>query len=70
MIVLIPLGGLGTRFSNSGYNLPKPLINVMGKQIIFWLLDNLNLVNIKHIIIHCVRVFACFFKNIVVECYS
>ena len=43
MIILIPLGGLGTRFSNSGYNLPKPLINVMGKPIIFWLLDSLNI---------------------------
>ena len=43
MIVLIPLGGLGTRFSNSGYNLPKPLINVMGKPIIFWLLDSLKI---------------------------
>ena len=43
MIILIPLGGLGTRFSNLGYNLPKPLINVMGKPIIFWLIDNLNI---------------------------
>ena len=43
MIILIPLGGLGTRFSNSGYNLPKPLVNVMGKPIIFWLLDSLNI---------------------------
>ena len=43
MIILIPLGGLGTRFSKAGYNLPKPLINVMGKPIIFWLIDNLNI---------------------------
>ena len=43
MIILIPLGGLGTRFSKLGYNLPKPLINVMGKPIIFWLIDNLNI---------------------------
>ena len=51
MIILIPLGGLGTRFKKFGYTLPKPLINVMGKPIIFWLLDNLNLTNIDYIII-------------------
>ena len=40
------------RFKNNGYNLPKPLINVMGKPIIYWLLDNLiNYSKIKHIII-------------------
>jgi hypothetical protein len=51
MIVLIPLGGLGLRFKNLGYKLPKPLINVMVKSIIFWLLDNLNLNNIDFVII-------------------
>ena len=43
MIILIPLGGLGTRFSKLGYNLPKPLINVMSKPIISWLIDGLNI---------------------------
>ena len=43
MLILIPLGGLGTRFSKNNYKLPKPLINVMGKPIIYWLLDNLNI---------------------------
>ena len=43
MFVLIPLGGLGIRFKKNGYSLPKPLVNVMGKPIIYWLLDNLNL---------------------------
>lgn len=42
MIITIPLGGLGTRFKKFGYNLPKPLINVLGKPILYWLLDNLN----------------------------
>ena len=51
MIILIPLGGLGTRFKKLGYKLPKPLINVMGKPIIFWLLDNLNLNNIDYVVI-------------------
>ena len=51
MLLLIPIGGLGTRFSKANYTKPKPLINVLGKPIIFWLLDNLNLKNISHIII-------------------
>ena len=51
MLLLIPVGGLGTRFSKYGYSKPKPLINVLGKPIICWLLDNLNLENISNIII-------------------
>ena len=42
MIIIIPLGGLGTRFKKNGYSKPKALINVFGKPIIFWLLDCLN----------------------------
>ena len=45
------MNGLGTRFRDEGYNLPKPLINVLGKPMIFWLLDNLNLKNIQTVII-------------------
>lgn len=30
MLIIIPLGGSGIRFKNNGYNLPKPLINVLG----------------------------------------
>lgn len=51
MLIIIPLGGLGTRFKSAGYKYPKPLINVMGKPIINWLLDNLNLTNIDRVII-------------------
>lgn len=43
MIFLIPLGGLGVRFSQHGYKQPKALIHVMGKPILYWLLDNLPL---------------------------
>ena len=45
MIIIIPLGGIGKRFSELGYTDPKPLIKVLGKEIIFWVLDNLK---IKH----------------------
>lgn len=51
MLLLIPLGGLGERFSKIGYLKPKPLINVFGKPIIFWLLDNLDLTLVDKIII-------------------
>lgn len=51
MYLLIPLGGLGIRFKNLGYNRPKSLVKVFGKEIIFWLLDNLNLNGITEIII-------------------
>ena len=42
MIIIIPLGGEGIRFSNLGYNDPKPLVKVHGKEIIFYLLDCLK----------------------------
>ena len=41
MIVLIPVGGKGLRFKKT-HSQPKALINVMGKEIIKYLLDNLN----------------------------
>lgn len=40
--VIIPMGGLGTRFSENGYRFPKPLINIVGRPMLIWLLDNLN----------------------------
>ncbi|XWX02356.1 hypothetical protein V2A60_010393 [Cordyceps javanica] len=41
--VIIPIGGQGTRFSKQGYRYPKPLINIVGKPMIQWLIDNLTL---------------------------
>ena len=37
MIIVIPLGGIGKRFSEMGYTDPKPLIKVLGKEIIFYI---------------------------------
>lgn len=34
MNIVIPMAGLGTRFSNEGFNLPKPLIETNGKTLI------------------------------------
>jgi capsule biosynthesis phosphatase len=42
MIIIIPLGGIGERFKQNGYKKPKALINILGKPILYYLLDNLN----------------------------
>lgn len=41
--IIIPLGGYGKRFRDAEFDLPKPLIRVMGKPLIFWILDSLVL---------------------------
>ena len=41
-IVLIPIGGLGTRFKDNDYKRPKTLINLFGEPIIYHLINNLN----------------------------
>ena len=46
MIIFIPIGGIGQRFKENGYKNPKALINIYGKPIISYLLDNLNTDNI------------------------
>ena len=51
MFILIPIGGVGSRFKTNGYSQPKALINVLGKPIIFWLLDNLKFHKINFIFI-------------------
>jgi HAD superfamily hydrolase (TIGR01549 family) len=51
MIIIIPIGGIGQRFKDKGYKNPKALINIYGKHIISFLLDNLNTDNIDYIFI-------------------
>lgn len=41
MYIIIPLGGKGQRFLDCGYSNPKPLIKVLDKEIMCYLLDNL-----------------------------
>jgi len=43
MNIIIPIGGIGMRFQNEGYTRPKPLINVLGRPMIFHVLNNLQL---------------------------
>jgi len=41
--VLIPMAGAGSRFEQTGYTFPKPLIDVKGKPMIQVVVDNLNI---------------------------
>jgi HAD superfamily hydrolase (TIGR01509 family) len=43
MNIIIPIGGKGERFSKQGYNEPKPLISIMDKLMIEYVLDNLTI---------------------------
>lgn len=43
MNVIVPLGGLGSRFQKEGYSRPKPFVRVLGKEMIIFLLDALHL---------------------------
>ena len=40
--IIIPMAGLGSRFSKAGYELPKPLINVHGLRMIELVIKNLR----------------------------
>jgi len=42
MNVLIPMAGMGSRFMNSGYTFPKPLISIGEKPMIQLAVENLN----------------------------
>ena len=41
--IIIPIGGIGSRFAKHGYRYPKPLINIVGRPMLLWLLDSLSL---------------------------
>ena len=46
--IVIPMAGLGSRFANAGYNLPKPLIDVDGAPMIERVLNNINIYNASY----------------------
>lgn len=45
MNIIIPIGGIGQRFKDEGYDLPKPLISVLGKPMVYQVINSLNLTN-------------------------
>lgn len=40
--IVIPMAGKGKRYTDKGYNLPKPLIDVLGKPMIVRVIENLT----------------------------
>lgn len=44
MIIIIPLGGIGKRFTDFGYEMPKPLIRAHGKEIILRVVESFKLI--------------------------
>lgn len=46
--LLLPMSGLGSRFKEAGYLLPKPLIDVNGKPMIQRVVENIN-IEARHI---------------------
>jgi UDP-N-acetylglucosamine diphosphorylase / glucose-1-phosphate thymidylyltransferase / UDP-N-acetylgalactosamine diphosphorylase / glucosamine-1-phosphate N-acetyltransferase / galactosamine-1-phosphate N-acetyltransferase len=49
--IVIPMAGLGSRFSKAGYKKPKPFIDVDGKPMIVRVLENLSYPNARYILI-------------------
>jgi NDP-sugar pyrophosphorylase family protein len=50
--VLMPMGGLGSRFAKEGYTTPKPLIQVDGKPMFMRALDSFKSIeNVQHIFV-------------------
>jgi len=43
MNIIIPIGGVGQRFKDEDYLMPKPLINVLGKPMIHRVIDTLDI---------------------------
>ncbi len=71
MNIIIPLGGIGERFKQDGYLKPKPLIKILGKEMIFYLIDNLNISdNDKLIIIYHQDLDKFCFKDIIHNKYK
>jgi capsule biosynthesis phosphatase len=52
MNVIIPMMGVGQRFREVGYLSSKPLIKAHGKEILFWLLDNIDCNSNNVVIVH------------------
>lgn len=40
--IVVPMAGRGSRFQKAGYSLPKPLINLGGRPMISWVIENIR----------------------------
>ncbi|CAK9073303.1 unnamed protein product [Durusdinium trenchii] len=41
--VIIPMGGSGSEFAEAGFRMPKPLVNIVGRPVLLWVLDHLGI---------------------------
>ena len=54
--LIIPMGGLGSRFSEAGFTLPKPLIEIKGKPFLYWATQSISrFVDVQDIIFIVLR---------------
>ncbi|MBC8110946.1 MAG: NTP transferase domain-containing protein, partial [Verrucomicrobia bacterium] len=51
MVVVMPMAGRGSRFAGSGYQRPKPLIEVKGKPMFVWAINSLQDIDYEQIVI-------------------
>lgn len=51
MKIIIPMAGLGSRFAEQGYNVPKPFIKIYGEPMIKKVVDSINLPQHEYIFI-------------------
>jgi NDP-sugar pyrophosphorylase family protein len=49
--IVIPMAGEGSRFKKAGYEKPKPFIDVMGKPMVKWVMENLQVPSAHYILI-------------------
>ena len=40
--IVIPMAGAGKKFLDAGFSFPKPLIDIKGKPMIQWVVENIN----------------------------
>ena len=69
MNIIIPIGGKGERFLNCGYKEKKPLINILGKPMISYVLDNLKITQDDKVFIIYYDIEDSIFKNVILEKY-
>lgn len=51
LTIVIPMAGEGSRFKQAGYEKPKPFIDVNGKPMIRWVIENLQVPGARFILI-------------------
>ena len=50
MKIIIPMAGRGRRFAATGFNVPKPLISVLDKPMIYWALKSIDKISHSELI--------------------